>query len=81
MWIGFHSVMDLVVTSGQMRVILVISAEGAEVIFHAFGATDVGMLILLVFLIWSKYLMLMLAVLLAYKAVIQEGGLVFQNCP
>ena len=51
MWIGFCSVMDPVATSGQMRVILVVAAEGAEVRIHIFGAIVMGMLILLVFLI------------------------------
>ena len=51
MWIGFHSVIDLVTTSGQMRVIPVVTAEGAEVSIHTFGAIDVGMLTLLAFLI------------------------------
>ena len=88
MWIGFHSVMDLVVTSEQIRVIPVFSAEGAEVIIHTFGAIDIGIFILLVFLIWSEHFVLMLVVFLAYKAVIQDGGLVrgckgvlmLQNC-
>ena len=51
MWIGFCNVMDLGATSGQMRVILFVAAEGAEVRIHIFGAIDVGTLILLVFLI------------------------------
>ena len=86
MWMGFSRVVDLVATSGQMRVVLVIAAE---VRIHTFGAIDVGMMILLVFMIWSEHLMLMLTVFLAYKAVIQDGGLVrgckgvsmLQNCP
>ena len=51
MWIGFCSMVDLVATSGQMRVIPAVTAEGAEVSIHAFGAINMGMLILLVFLI------------------------------
>ena len=65
MWMGFCRVMDLVATLGQMRVIPVVAAEGAEVRIHTFGAIDVGMLILLEFLIWSKHLMLMLVVFVA----------------
>ena len=74
MWIGFFRVIDLVAALGQMRAILVVIAEGAEVRIHTFGAIDVGILILLVFLMWNEHLMLMLAIFLAYKAVIQEGG-------
>ena len=41
---GFHIVIKLVGASGQARVIPVITADGADVRTHKFGAINVGML-------------------------------------
>ena len=46
MWLGFCTVINAVVSSGQMRVILVVTAEGAEVSIHTFQAIDEGMVML-----------------------------------
>ena len=63
------------VSPGQMRLTLVVTVEGAEVSIHTFGAIDKGMLMPWAFLICSEHLVLLLAVFLAYKAVMQDGGL------
>ena len=59
---------------GQMSVIPDDTAVGGEFITQAFGAINVGMLILLAFLICSEHLFLMLDLSLAYKADIHIGG-------
>ena len=74
LWMGSHTAMNLGASSGQMRDILGITAEDAEVSINIFGAINIGMLMLLVFLIWGEHLMAMLAVFLAYRAVIHVGG-------
>ena len=43
---GFCIVMNLGASSGEMRIILVVTVEGAEVSIHIFGAIDMGVLIL-----------------------------------
>ena len=45
MWMGFCTVINFVISPGQIRVILV-TVEGAEVSIHTFGATEEGMLML-----------------------------------
>ena len=46
MWMGFCAVINFVVSPGQMRVILVVTVENAEVSIHIYGAIDEGMLML-----------------------------------
>ena len=41
---GFPSVITFVGPSGQTRVILVVTVDGADVISHTFGPINVGML-------------------------------------
>ena len=72
---GFCTVINFVVSPGQMRVSLVVTVEGAEISIHTFGAIGKGILRLSVFLTCSEHLVAMVAAFLAYKAVIQEGGL------
>ena len=72
---GFCTVINFVVSSGQIRVIVVVTVEGADVSIHTFGAIDEGMLMVWVFLTCNDYLVEMLAAFLAYKAVMQDGGL------
>ena len=89
MWMGFCTVINFVVSSGQMKVIPFVTAEGAEGSIQTFGAIDEGMLMLYAFLICSEHLVVMLAVFLVYRAVMQDGGLasswrgalILQNCP
>ena len=64
-WMGFCVLMNLGASSGQMRIIPVITAEGAEVNIHIFGAIDIGILIVVS----------MLTVVLVYIAVIHDGAL------
>ena len=79
---------DLGAFPGQVSVIPDGTAAVDEVIIQTFGVVDVGMLILLAFLICSEHLFWMLALSLAYKADTQVGGLAngrsgvfkLQNC-
>ena len=71
---GVCILMNLVVSSGQMSVIPVDTAAGAEVNIQTFGVIDAGMLTLLTFLICSEHLFSMLALSLVYTAVIHIGG-------
>ena len=72
-----------------MRVILVVTTEGAVVRIQTFGASCEGILTSELFLICSEHLIEILAVFLAYKAVMQDGGFasgwngveMLQNCP
>ena len=73
-WMGFLTSMNYVVSPGQMRVILVVTAEGAVVKIQTLGASCEGILTSEVFLICNEHLAEILAVSLAYKAVIQDGG-------
>ena len=87
-WMGVYILMNLGASSGQMSVVPVGTAAGAEVNIQTFGAMDVGMLTLFAFLICSEYLFSMLALSLAYKGDIHIGGFVsgrrgvfkLQNC-
>ena len=72
-----------------MRVIVVVTAEGAVVKIQTLGARCEGILTSKVFLICTEHLVEILAVSLMYKAVMQDGGFVsgwngvgmVQNCP
>ena len=78
-----------VVSLGQIRVIVVVTAEGAVVNIQTFGAICEGILTSEVFLICNEHLVEILAVFLAYKAVVQVGRFasgwngvgMLQNCP
>ena len=56
-----------------MRVTVVVPAEGAVVKIQTFGASCEGIITSKVFLICKEHLAKILAVFLAYKAVIQDG--------
>ena len=75
-WSGFFTSMNCVVSHGQMRVIVVAVAEGAVTNIQIFGAICEGILTSEVFLICKEHLADILALFLAYKAVVQVGGLV-----
>ena len=51
MWIGFFTVRNFVVSPGQMRVITVVTPEGAVVNIYTLAAICEGILMFLVFLI------------------------------
>ena len=57
-----------------MRVIVVVTAEGAIVEIQTFGASYEGILTSELFLICNEHLVEILAVFLAYRAVMQDGG-------
>ena len=65
------------------------TAEGAIVKIQTFGASSEGILTSKDFLVCSEHLVEILAVFLAYKAVMQDGGFasgyngvgMLQNCP
>ena len=75
MWMGVFVLMNLGASSGQIIVIPVNTAVGAEVSIHTLGAISVGMVALLVFLIFRGHLFSISALLFAYIAVIHVGGL------
>ena len=75
MWMGVCGITDLGATLGQMSVMPGGTAVVGEVIILMFGAMDVGMLMLLAFLICSEHLFWMLSLSLAYKADTQVSGL------
>ena len=66
--------MNFVVSPGQMRVIVVVTAEGAIVKIQTFGVSCEGILTSECFLICNEHLVEILAVFLVYKAVMQDGG-------
>ena len=68
--------MNFIVSPGQMRVIVVVTAEGTVVKIQTFGASCEGVLTSKPFLIHDEHLVEILAVFLAYKAVMQDGGFV-----
>ena len=88
MWMGVCVLMNLGVFSGQMNIIPVDTAVGAEVSIQTFGANDVGMLTLLAFLFCSENIFSMPTLSFAFKAAIHIGGFVssrrgvpkLQNC-
>ena len=71
-----------------MRVIVVVTAEDAVVKIQKFGASCEGILTSELFLICNEHLVEILAVFLAYKVVMLDGGFVIgwndeemlQNC-
>ena len=67
---GVCVMMNLGVSSGQMSIIPVETAVGAEVNIQTFGVIGVGMLTLLAFLFCSEHLFLIPALSLAYEAAI-----------
>ena len=73
-WMGICVLMNLGVSSGQMSIIPVDTAVGAEVSIHTFGAIDVGMLTLLAFLICNEHLFSITVLFFAYIAVRHDGG-------
>ena len=81
--------MNFVVSPGQMRVIVVLTAEGAVVRIQTLVTSCEGILTSELFLICNEHLVEIIAVFLAYKAVMQEGGFMsgwngvgmLQNCP
>ena len=46
MWMGFFTVINFVVSPGQMRVMVVVTVEGADISIHTFGAICDGELML-----------------------------------
>ena len=86
---GFFTLMNFVVSPGEMRVIVVVTAEDAVVYIQTFGAICEGILTSEVFLICNEHLVEILAVFLTYKAVVQDGrfvsswngGRMLQNYP
>ena len=87
-WMGVCGMTDLGASPGQMSVIPEGTAVVGEVIIQTFGAMDVGMLMLLAFLICSEHLFWLLSLSLAYRVDTQIGGLAsgtssvfkLQNC-
>ena len=86
---GVCGMTDLGASPGQMSAIPGGTIVVVEAIIQTFGTIEVGMLILLAFLICSEHLFWMLALSLAYKAETQVGGLAsgrrgvfkLQDCP
>ena len=54
-WMEVCGVRTLGASPGQMSMILAGATAGEEVIMHAFGAMDVGMLTLLAILTWREH--------------------------
>ena len=87
-WMGVCCVTDLGASPGQMSVILEDAAVVGEVIIQTFGAMDVGMIMLLTFLICREHPFWILSLSLAYRADTQVGRLAngrsgvfsMQNC-
>ena len=85
---GVCVLMNLGASSGQMHIIPVDTAVGAEVIIQTFGVIGVGMFTLLAFQICSEHLFSMPALSLTYKGALHVGGFVshrrcvfkLQNC-
>ena len=72
---GVCGVTDLGASPGQMNVIPEGTTVVGEVIIQTGGAMDVGMLMLLAFLICRKHLFRILSLSLTYRADTQVGGL------
>ena len=75
MWMGVCVLMNLGASSGQIIIIPVNTAVGAEVSIHTFGTIGVRMVALLVFVICSEHLFSIPALFFVYIAVIHDGGL------
>ena len=65
---GFFTLMNFIVSPGQMRVIVVVTAESSVVKIQTFGASCEGILTSELFLICNEHLVEILAVFLVYKA-------------
>ena len=61
--------MNFIVSPQQLRVIVVVAAEGAVAKIQTFGASCEGILTLELFLICNEHLVQILALFLVYKAV------------
>ena len=72
---GVCGVTDLGASPGQMSMIPECNAVVGEVIIQILGAMDVGMLMLVAFLICQKHLFWILSLALAYRADTHVGGL------
>ena len=72
---GVCILMNLGASSGQISIIAVDTAAGAEVNIQTFGVIVVGMLTLLAFLICSEHLFSMLAFSLCIKLIYMLVGL------
>ena len=89
MWMEFSTLMNIVAFPGQIRVIVLASAESGLVRIQTFGAICDGMLTFEVFLTCNEHHAEMLARFLAYKAEVHVGGFangwkgvgMLQNCP
>ena len=87
-WMGVCGMTDLCASPGQLSVIPEGTGAVGEVIIQTFGDMDIGMLILLAFLICREHLFWILSLSLAYRADTQVGGLAsgrsgvfnMQNC-
>ena len=73
MWMSVSSVTDLGASLGQMSVIAQGTAVVGEDIIQAFGTMDVGMLMILAFLICREHLLWILS--LAHRTDTDVGGL------
>ena len=71
---GFITLKNFIVSPGQMRVIVVVTGEGAAVRIQTFGGSCEGILTSELFLICNEHLVEILAVFLVYKVVMQDGG-------
>ena len=71
---GVFTLMNFIVSPGQMMVIMMVTAEGTVVKIKTFGASCEGILTSKGFLICNEHLVEIIAVFLAYKAVMQDGG-------
>ena len=66
--------MNFVVSPRQMRVSVVVTAEGAVVNIQTFGTICEGILTSKVCLICNEHLVGTLSVFLVYKGVVHDGG-------
>ena len=75
MWMVICGVIVLGAVPGQMSVIPAGNAAGEDIIIHSFGAMDVGLLILLAFMICREHLFCILSLSLACRADTHVDGL------
>ena len=80
MWMGACILMNLGASSGQIIVIPVYTAVGAEVSIHTLGAIGMRIVALLVFLICSEHLFSISALFFAYIAAIWWTGKWLKRC-
>ena len=74
MWMGLLTAINCVVSPRHMSVIVAVATEGAVVNIQTLGVSCEGILTSEDFLICKEHLAEMLAVLLTYRAVVQDGG-------